>query len=63
MAGYGWTLLEIAGIWFNSIGDLGSMGYENWGIGGFPIGSYTTRSPGSAIVVALNYRYTYNNKK
>ena len=31
---------------YHSFGELGSMGYENWGMGGFPIGSGTTRSPG-----------------
>ena len=30
----------------NSFGDLGSMIYEKWGIGGFSIGSGTTKSPG-----------------
>ena len=32
-----------------SFGDLGSIGYEHWGIWGFPNGSGTTRSPGLVL--------------
>ena len=29
------------------------MGYENWGIGGFPIGTGTTMSPGLAFFYSV----------
>ena len=50
MAGNCWTLFEMGWPHY-SFDDWGSIGYENWGIGGFLIGSGTTRSPGLGNIV------------
>ena len=52
-ARYVWKRLEISehglnGMACYSFWNLGSMGYDNLGIGGFLIGSHTTWSPGLA---------------